>query len=162
VSGPGSSVGIATDYGLDGPGMESRWGRDFSHLSRPVLGLLYIGYRVTGGKVGGAWCLPSTPPSADVGNEKSYYLYCPLGPSWPVIGWPLHLYRELHKYITIMMTIIIYFCISSNSEGYKKLPDDGRLLPKRVGTVYRIKNGTISAYCWSFLLRLICTVRTLS
>jgi hypothetical protein len=28
--GPGSSVGIATGYGLDGPGIESRWGRDFS------------------------------------------------------------------------------------------------------------------------------------
>ena len=27
--GPGSSVGIPTDYGLDGPGIESRWGRDF-------------------------------------------------------------------------------------------------------------------------------------
>jgi hypothetical protein len=25
VSGPGSSVGIATHYGLDGPGIESRW-----------------------------------------------------------------------------------------------------------------------------------------
>ena len=35
---PGSSVGIATGYGLDGPGIESRWGRDFPHLSRPVLG----------------------------------------------------------------------------------------------------------------------------
>ena len=30
-----SSVGIATDYGLDGPGIESRWGRDFPHPSRP-------------------------------------------------------------------------------------------------------------------------------
>ena len=29
-SGPGSSVGIATDYGLDGPGIESRWGARFS------------------------------------------------------------------------------------------------------------------------------------
>jgi len=29
VGGPGSSVGIATDYGLDGPGIESRWRRDF-------------------------------------------------------------------------------------------------------------------------------------
>ena len=37
-SGPGSSVGIATGYGLDGPGMESRWGRDFPLLSRPALG----------------------------------------------------------------------------------------------------------------------------
>jgi hypothetical protein len=35
---PGSSVGIATDYGLDGPGIESRWGRDFSHTSSPALG----------------------------------------------------------------------------------------------------------------------------
>jgi hypothetical protein len=25
-SGPGSSLGIVTDYGLDGPGIESRWG----------------------------------------------------------------------------------------------------------------------------------------
>jgi hypothetical protein len=38
--GPGSSVGIATGYGLDGPGMGSRWGRDFPHLSRPALGLI--------------------------------------------------------------------------------------------------------------------------
>jgi hypothetical protein len=36
--GPGSSVGIATGYGLDGLGIESRWGRDFSHTSRPALG----------------------------------------------------------------------------------------------------------------------------
>jgi hypothetical protein len=36
--GPGSSVGIVTDYGLDGPGIEFRWGRDFPHLSRPALG----------------------------------------------------------------------------------------------------------------------------
>ena len=36
--GPGSSDGIATGYGLDGPGIESRWRRDFPHLSRPALG----------------------------------------------------------------------------------------------------------------------------
>jgi hypothetical protein len=38
----GSLVGIATDYRLDGPGIElkkkSRWGRDLSHTSRPALG----------------------------------------------------------------------------------------------------------------------------
>ena len=28
--GPGSSVGIVTGYGLDGPGIESRWGARFS------------------------------------------------------------------------------------------------------------------------------------
>jgi hypothetical protein len=36
-SGPGSVVGIATGYGLDGPGIEFRLGRDFPHLSRPAL-----------------------------------------------------------------------------------------------------------------------------
>ena len=49
--GPGSVVGIATGYG---PRIESQWGRDFPHVSRPVLGPtqpLYNGYRVfPGGK----------------------------------------------------------------------------------------------------------------
>jgi hypothetical protein len=38
MCGPGSVVGIATGYGLDGPGIESRCGRDFPHLSTPALG----------------------------------------------------------------------------------------------------------------------------
>jgi hypothetical protein len=33
-----SSVGIATTYGLEGRGIECRWGRDFPHPSRPALG----------------------------------------------------------------------------------------------------------------------------
>jgi hypothetical protein len=53
-SGAGNVVGIAIGYGLDGPGIESRWGRDFPHVSRPSWGpprLLYNGYRVfPGGK----------------------------------------------------------------------------------------------------------------
>ena len=36
--GRGSSVGIATCCGLDCPGIESRWGRDFPHPSGPALG----------------------------------------------------------------------------------------------------------------------------
>jgi len=35
--GPGSVVGIATAYGLDGPGIESWWRQDFPHLYRPAL-----------------------------------------------------------------------------------------------------------------------------
>jgi hypothetical protein len=49
LGGPGSVLGIATGYGLDGSRIESRWGRDFPHLCRPALGspsLLYNGYRV--------------------------------------------------------------------------------------------------------------------
>jgi len=33
-----SSVGIASSYGLDGPEIETRRGRDFPHMSRPTLG----------------------------------------------------------------------------------------------------------------------------
>jgi len=50
--GPGSSVSIATGYGLDGPGIESRWGRE-TCPDQPwgPPSLLYNGYRVfPGGK----------------------------------------------------------------------------------------------------------------
>ena len=54
LSGPGSSVGIATGYGPDGPGNESRWGEIFrTSPDRPwdPPSLLYNGYRVfPGGK----------------------------------------------------------------------------------------------------------------
>jgi len=79
---PGSVVGIATDYGLDDQGIESRWRRDFPHLSRPALrppSLLYNGYRVfPGGKVR-SWCDadPSPPSSSDVKNRVELYLYSP-------------------------------------------------------------------------------------
>jgi len=33
-----SVVGTETRYGLDGPGIESRWRRDCPYLSRPTLG----------------------------------------------------------------------------------------------------------------------------
>jgi hypothetical protein len=60
VSGPGSSVGIVTDYGMDGPGIESGGGAIFRiRPDRPwgPSSLLYNGYRVfPGGKVAGAWC----------------------------------------------------------------------------------------------------------
>jgi len=48
LDGPGSSVGIATGYGLDGPGIKSQW-RDFPpHPDRRwgTPSLLYNGYRV--------------------------------------------------------------------------------------------------------------------
>ena len=32
MCGPLSSIGIASDYGLDGPEIESRWGQSFPHV----------------------------------------------------------------------------------------------------------------------------------
>ena len=73
-SGQGSSVSIATDYGLGGPGIESRWGRVFPYLSRPVWGppsLLYNGYRVfpRSKERPGSEADPSPPSSAVVKKE---------------------------------------------------------------------------------------------
>jgi hypothetical protein len=70
--GPGSSIGIATGYGLDGPGSNPSGGGEIFHTCRDrpwgPPSLLYNGYRVfSGGKerLGGAkgvgrprWCAP--------------------------------------------------------------------------------------------------------
>ena len=83
--GPGSVVGIATGYRLDGPGIESRWGQDFPHLSRPLWGppsLLYSGYRVfPRGKEQPGHDTDPSPPSSAVGHERvELYFYSPYGP----------------------------------------------------------------------------------
>jgi len=83
--GPGSSVCIATGYGLDGPGIESRCWRDFSHLSRLVLGPTQPpvnGYRVfPWGKERPGRDADPSPPSSAFGHERvDLYLYSPYGP----------------------------------------------------------------------------------
>ena len=81
-----SSVGIATRYGLDGPGIESRCGGGEIFRNRPdgpwdPPRPLYNGYRVfPGGKAAGAWCWPPTPPSsAEVMKVQGYTSTHPLG-----------------------------------------------------------------------------------
>jgi hypothetical protein len=84
-----SSVGIATGYGLDGPGSNPGWGRDISHTSRPALGttdLLYNRYRVfLGGKAAGRGA--DHPPLLVPAQERvELYLYSPYGPSYLLRG----------------------------------------------------------------------------
>ena len=65
--GPGSAVGIATDYGPDGPGIESRWGEIFRRPDRPWGPPipLYNGYRVfPGGKERSERDADPPPPSS--------------------------------------------------------------------------------------------------
>ena len=71
IVGPGNVVGIATAYGLDGPGIESRWGEFFrTSPDRPwgPPSLLYNGYRVFPGVkvLPGRDADPSPPSSAEV------------------------------------------------------------------------------------------------
>ena len=65
---PNSSVGIATGYGLDGPGIESRWGEIFHRPDLPwgPPSLLYNGYRVfPGGRKRPGRDSDPSPPSSD-------------------------------------------------------------------------------------------------
>jgi hypothetical protein len=69
--GPGSSVGIATGYRLNGPGIKSSWGRDFPHRSRPALGPTHPPVQWVPGlsrnrKRPGRDADPSPPSSAEV------------------------------------------------------------------------------------------------
>jgi hypothetical protein len=75
----GIVVGIATAYGLDGPGIESRWGRDFPDRPWGWPSLLYNGYRIfPRGKVRAGRDADSSPPSsAEVKNSVELYLYSP-------------------------------------------------------------------------------------
>jgi hypothetical protein len=57
--------GIATRYGLEGPGIESRWGeifRTYPHRLRGPPNLLYNGYRVFPGGKGGRGVMLTTHP----------------------------------------------------------------------------------------------------
>ena len=86
-----SAVGIATRYGLDGPGIESRWGRDFSaqvqtgpgaHPTSCTMGTgSFLAIKRPGRGV-------EHPPrsSAEVKETIELYLYSPSGPSWAVLG----------------------------------------------------------------------------
>ena len=85
LCGPGSSVGIATGYGLDGPGSNPGVGEIFRTCPDRPWGppsLLYNGHRVFPGGKGrpGRDADPSSPSSA-VGHERvELYLYSPYEP----------------------------------------------------------------------------------
>jgi hypothetical protein len=91
-----SAVGIATRYGLDGPQIESRWGRNFpTRPDRPwgPTSLIYVGYRVSfpGIKRPGRGVDHPFPSSADVKESVELYLCSPSRPSRPVSGWAVPL-----------------------------------------------------------------------
>jgi hypothetical protein len=88
-----SIVGIATRYGLEGPGIESRWGEIFRTYPDRLQGppsLLYNGYWVFPGvRRPGRDAGHKPPSSAEVKKELSYTSTHPMGPPGPVTGFPL-------------------------------------------------------------------------
>ena len=89
-----SSVGITTSYGLDGPGIESRWEARFSAPVQTGPGTHPASCTMGSGSFPGVkWPerfveLPP-PSSAEVIERVEPYIYSHLGPSWPVLGRPL-------------------------------------------------------------------------
>ena len=85
-----SSVGIATRYGPDGPGIESREGRDFPDPSRPALRTTQLPIKWGPGlfpwvkRLGRGVDHPSHLVPK-VKERVELCLYSPSGPSWPVI-----------------------------------------------------------------------------
>jgi hypothetical protein len=80
-----SSVSIATGYGLDGPAIESRWRRDFPHLSIPALGPTQPPVQsvpgLSRGKERPGRDADPSPSSSTVGHERvELYLYSLYGP----------------------------------------------------------------------------------
>ena len=78
--GPESSVGIATRHGLDGPGIESRWRRDFPHLSRPAPEptqppVQWVPGLFARAEEAEAWHYHQIPSSAEVKERVELYLY---------------------------------------------------------------------------------------
>ena len=74
-----SSVGIATRHGLDGPGIESRWRRDFPHPYRPALVSTQPLIQMDTGSFPGVK-RPHPPSSAEVKERVELYVYPPSGP----------------------------------------------------------------------------------
>ena len=86
-----SAVGMATRYGLDGPGIESRWGARFSAPLQNGLEAQPASYTMDTVSLPGVkrpGCGDDHPPASNVEvNERVVlYLYSPSGPLWPVLG----------------------------------------------------------------------------
>jgi len=84
-----SAVGIVTHYGLNDPGIECRWGRDFPHPSRPALGSTQPPVQWIPGsfpRVNRPWREVDHPPPSSAEVERKAELYIsPSGPSWPIL-----------------------------------------------------------------------------
>ena len=91
MAGRDNVVGVTTCYGLDDPGIESRWEARFfapvqngpgDHPASYTMGTGFF----PGVKRPGRGVDHPSPSRADVKERVQLYLYYTGGPSWPVLG----------------------------------------------------------------------------
>jgi hypothetical protein len=142
--GRNSVVNIATSYGMDGPGIESRWGKSFRirphRLCPPPPNLLYNWYRVSFPGIKRPARGVNHPPTsrAEVKEIVALCIYSPSGPSWPVPGRTLPFICKLWR----------YFCHLSYIHGRVLQRYSGAKLqqwfPVMINVQYRNSSGVIS------------------
>ena len=97
IEGRDRSVGIRKGYGMDGSGIELRWGARFSPPVRPdLLRTLWNGYRVYFQvvKPRGVALIIHSSCSDVIKQTVELYIYSTSGPSWKFLGWILTLSRK--------------------------------------------------------------------
>ena len=115
---------VATRYGLDGPGIEPRWGPHFRHPSKPVLGptsLLCSGYQIPflGVKRPGRGRNHPPTSSTEVEERVELYIYSLSGSSWLVLGLTL-LYLIVHSKIWNVLRILPLLCVKAMPWNFRR------------------------------------------
>ena len=93
--GQDNSVGVASSYGLDGRGIDARYGRGYLYLSRPARGAHSAAYAIRTWNLSPGVNRPGRgvhhplQSSTEVKERVELYLYYPSRTSWSFIGWTL-------------------------------------------------------------------------
>jgi len=131
-SGWDSAGSIVTCYRLDGLGIESRWGRDFLHLSSLALGptqVLYIGYRVFprikpvryGIDHPPVSCTEVTPPLGLLACSRVNFMV----PLKMEIIFDINIYFDCLLSHKVFISVIPVFCVISRVMKEEKLANIG-------------------------------------
>jgi hypothetical protein len=138
IYGRDSSVNIATRYGLDGPGIESRWGKDIASPSRAALGPTQRPIQWVPGLPGlkQAGRGVDHPPHLGTRLKKEWSYTCT--PIWAFVAcsevnFPLPLHTHTHAHVCVCVYIYIYIYVSLydilmvDAEAKRNVSENGKI-----------------------------------